>query len=57
MTGLLIITFVLYFLPTIVAMCCKLKDLGYIFGINLFFGWTFIGWCVAMIWCFGGKRA
>lgn len=36
----------LYFLPTLVA---KKENRGRAFIINLFIGWTFFGWVVAMI--------
>lgn len=40
----------LYFLPTVVAVRRRhLSTLG-IFLINLFFGWTFVGWLAAMLW-------
>jgi hypothetical protein len=41
---------VLYFLPTVVAVRRRhVSKLG-IFLINLFFGWTFVGWLAAMLW-------
>lgn len=44
---LLIILFI-YFLPIIVGW--KKRNAGTIFVINLFLGWTFIGWVVAFAW-------
>jgi hypothetical protein len=38
----------LYFLPTIVAYSRKVPNMGSVLVINLFLGWTFIGWVVAM---------
>lgn len=38
----------LYFLPTIVGH--KKSNARAIFFLNLFLGWTAIGWIVAMIW-------
>jgi hypothetical protein len=38
----------LYFLPSLVAY--KRKNRGAIFVTNLLFGWTLIGWGIAMIW-------
>lgn len=39
---------VVYFLPAIVGR--KKKNASAIFVLNLFLGWTFIGWIVALIW-------
>jgi Superinfection immunity protein len=38
----------IYFLPTIVAARRHHHQEGAIFVINLFFGWTFVGWVVAL---------
>ncbi len=37
-----------YFLPTIVAVARKVPNIGSVVVINLFLGWTFIGWVVAL---------
>jgi hypothetical protein len=38
----------LYFLPTIIS---DKKKFGFgIFVFNLFLGWTFIGWVIALVW-------
>jgi T4 superinfection immunity protein len=42
------IVFALYFLPTTVAAIRKLSNQGSLFVVNLFLGWTFIGWVVAL---------
>lgn len=47
MTTLLLMT-ALYFLPTILAH--NKRDFAGIFLVNFFFGWTVIGWVIAMIW-------
>jgi len=39
-----------YFIPSIVAACTKKKNGTAIFVLNLFLGWTFIGWIVALVW-------
>lgn len=39
-----------YFLPAIIAMMRKKKNTLAIFLVNLFFGFTFVGWIVALIW-------
>ena len=38
----------LYFVPTIVAISRKVSDQGSVFVINLFLGWTLVGWVVAL---------
>ncbi len=45
-----IILALLYFSPTIVAVRKKKKNSSSIFVVNFFFGWTFIGWVVALSW-------
>jgi hypothetical protein len=40
----------LLFLPTLVAKSRKHPNVLPIFLINLFFGWTFVGWLVALVW-------
>ena len=55
--GLLFTTLVvgiLYFLPTIMAYWSRLKRRGGILVINLFLGWTLIGWILALAWAVGG---
>jgi len=42
--------FVLYFVPTLVALVRSKRDTLAIFLLNLFLGWTLIGWIVALIW-------
>jgi Superinfection immunity protein len=39
-----------YFLPTIVASVNRKKNLAAIFALNLFLGWSFIGWVIALVW-------
>lgn len=41
---------VLYFVPTIVASSRERKNRNAIFVTNLLFGWTLIGWGIALIW-------
>jgi len=42
--------FVLYFLPTIIAFARSKCDAVSILVLNLFLGWTAIGWVIALIW-------
>lgn len=45
-----IISLVIYFVPTIVAALRHHRNTLAIFLVNLFFGWTFIGWVGALVW-------
>lgn len=40
----------LYFLPSIIALVRSKRDTVAIFLLNLFLGWSVIGWFVALIW-------
>lgn len=48
-------TLCVYFLPIIVAGRQHPNAAG-IFVLNLFAGWTFIGWIVALVWACSGER-
>ncbi len=40
----------LYFVPSILARINRKREFGKIFLVNLFFGWTVVGWLVAIFW-------
>ena len=40
----------LLFLPTLVAKSRNHPSTLAIFLVNLFFGWTFVGWVIALVW-------
>ncbi len=42
--------FVMYFLPSIIALARSKRDIAGIILLNFFLGWTMIGWVVALIW-------
>ena len=46
----LAILFFIYFLPTGIALQRNHKDSTGIFLLNIFVGWTFVGWVVALVW-------
>ena len=46
----LMIWTMLYFWPTAVALNKKRANTGAVFMLNLFLGWTLIGWVVALCW-------
>jgi hypothetical protein len=43
----------MYFGPTIIALARKHRSVLQIGLVNFFFGWTVIGWILALIWAFG----
>lgn len=56
----LVILLLLYILPTIVASVRKHPQGNPIAIINLFLGWTLLGWVVALAWAssnFHGRRS
>jgi hypothetical protein len=38
----------LYFIPSIIGAVRKVPNIGSVVVVNIFLGWTFIGWVVAM---------
>ncbi len=40
----------LYFLPSIVSIAGRHHNSSAICVLNLFLGWTFIGWVIALVW-------
>ena len=42
--------FVMYFLPSILAFAKSKRDTAAILLLNIFLGWTVIGWVVALVW-------
>jgi hypothetical protein len=46
----------LYFLPSIVAVGRDSDSKMQIFLVNLFIGWTFLGWVVALVWAVGKDK-
>lgn len=44
------IPFLLYFLPSLIALVRGKRDTLAIFLLNLFLGWSVIGWIVALVW-------
>ncbi|MBB3140208.1 superinfection immunity protein [Halomonas sp. THAF12] len=47
---MLFVAVVVYFLPLIVAVMRSKENAVAISMLNLFLGWTFIGWVVALVW-------
>lgn len=51
----LLVIVALYFLPSIVGY--NKTNANAICVLNLFLGWTFIGWVVAMVWAVSKDRS
>ena len=48
---MIILLILLYFFPTIVAVLMRShRNGGAILVLNLFLGWTLLGWVIALIW-------
>jgi len=47
---ILFVLLVPYFLPTIIAILRQKTNTGAIFALNLFLGWSLIGWVISLIW-------
>jgi len=52
----LVLSLVLYFMPSIVAKRRKHPQTKSIFLFNLVLGWSVLGWLFFMIWAFDGIR-
>ena len=50
MEEVVVIFYLVYFLPTIIALCRKHQDWLAIVLVNLLLGWTIIGWIKALVW-------
>jgi len=50
MMTFLLTLFVMYWLPTIVAIARHTPSALGVAALNFFFGWTGIGWIMALIW-------
>ncbi len=47
---IVLIALAIYFIPTFVANSKKKDNTTAIFLLNLFLGWTFVGWVIALVW-------
>ena len=53
----LMILFIPYWTPTIIAFVRKHPSRGGILALNFFFGWTFVGWVVSLAWALSDNSA
>lgn len=47
---LAIVGFLVYFIPTIIAVIRKHPNIAAIMTVNLLLGWVCVGWIVALVW-------
>jgi len=47
---LVLLVVALYLLPSLIATSRHKRNAGAIFLLNLFLGWTVLGWVIALIW-------
>ena len=46
----ILILLLIYFIPTVIACYRKHGNMTAILLLNIFLGWTLIGWLIALIW-------
>ena len=46
----IIILAAVYFTPSIIARIRKHKNFGALLALNIFLGWTLLGWVGALVW-------
>lgn len=49
---MIVVMILLYLLPTFIAILCGRRNWFAIMILNFLFGWTYIGWAIALIWSF-----
>jgi hypothetical protein len=52
-----VVAFVIHFLPAFIAGSRHVRSFWWIVLINIFLGWTFIGWVVALVWALRDEPA
>lgn len=53
--GVSVAVFVVYFTPTAIALLRRTTNAVQVAMLNLFIGWTVVGWVVALVMSFAGK--
>lgn len=52
LTAIAVVAFLAYFIPTGIAMLRNHPSMASIAIVNLFLGWSLIGWVIALAWSF-----
>ena len=53
---LIILGLAVYFIPTIVAFVSQQENRVAIMVLNIFLGWTLVGWVVSLVWAVKKNR-
>jgi hypothetical protein len=53
---LITVFFLFYLLPFAIAFNKKRANTGAIFVLNLFLGWSFVGWVIDLVWAIKEER-
>jgi hypothetical protein len=53
---IIIVILACYFVPSIIALARSHKDAPAIIAVDLFLGWSFVGWFVAFVWALSDPR-
>lgn len=48
--AIIVIGLIVYFIPTSIALSTHRRNTLSIFLLNLFLGWTFVGWVISLVW-------
>jgi heme/copper-type cytochrome/quinol oxidase subunit 1 len=51
-----IVSFMLYFFPSKIAHSRNHRNTTAILIANIFFGWTFVGWVICLVWAFTNDK-
>lgn len=49
--GIIVLLFI-YLIPTLLAAYFRKRNTNAIFILNIFLGWTILGWIMALVWSF-----
>ncbi len=55
MEVLVVIGLLLYFIPTLISVLRRRNNTLAIFALNLFLGWSVIGWVVSLVWALSAE--
>lgn len=55
LTVTLVVALLIYFTPTFVAVKRDHRNVASITVVNLFLGWSLIGWVIALAWAFSAN--
>ena len=54
--GLGVLVLILYFVPSLVALVRVRHNLLAIIALNIFLGWTLVGWVLALVWALSSSQ-